>query len=87
MSTIQPLTNYLLCRLRDGNNTESGLHIPDSVSLSPYGEVLAIGPEVKTIVGGDKILFSPHAIVPVQPDPTDSRIFLIAEPSVFAKYV
>lgn len=83
---IQPTENRILFSLHGMGETESNIVLPEgSLRPLPYGKVLAVGPEVKGIVVGDLILFSPHAD-PICFSHVTPPVYMITEGTVFAKY-
>ena len=62
---------------------QSKLHLPEGASITPYGEVIAIGSDCKSIKVGDKVLFLPENYIAAFDKGGDER-FVIPESSVFA---
>jgi chaperonin GroES len=56
---IDPLHDYLYIRLRKAETeTEEGIALPQGEQDTPHeGEVLAVGPEVKKVKKGDRVVF------------------------------
>lgn len=47
--------------------SKSGLYLTESwKTLPPFGEVVAIGPEVKTVKVGDRVIFERYGSVTIQ---------------------
>lgn len=81
--TIQPAYNFLLVQLHDRQETD--LVLPDSIApMLPYGLVRAIGPEVRGIVPGDKVLFQPNFAIGVS---GEDKLLLVNASQIIAFYV
>lgn len=78
---IKPLTYFLLVRMHDVGE-QSKLHLPEGATITPYGEVIATGPDCKNIKVGDKILFLPENFISGFDKGGDER-FVIPESAVF----
>lgn len=83
--TIQPTFHHLLIRMVDTTRADSNILLPESVQLQPYGEVIAVGEEVKAFVPGDKVLFLPNA--PLEFDLNGEKVYIINDRCVVGKYV
>lgn len=80
---IVPTGSRLLVRIHDaGLNPDSNIVVPEGYAqLLPYGEVLAIGPEVNEYEVGDKVIFLPDQGIAL-PDNT----MIINKGVIFAEY-
>ena len=86
--TIIPTQSYLTISMHNVSDDESRIVLPDGASNPssvPYGIVLAVGPDVKTLVAGDKVLFLPGNLMAGFNQGEDSECFLIPEAAVFGK--
>lgn len=81
---IQPTFKHILIKLVN-EHVDSGLVLPEGTRLNPYGEVLAIGPDVTTCTVGDKLLFMPEHAIGFNEG--EDEVFIINEGVVFGKYV
>jgi len=82
---LQPLQSNILCSVHEGRETE--IIIPDkSEGVQPYAKVLSVGPDVKKVQLGDRVLFHPsNAIFADEID--GEKIVIVSEAAVFARYV
>jgi NADPH:quinone reductase-like Zn-dependent oxidoreductase len=78
---ITPTSNFCLVRMRD-LYTQNLIKLLEGVKIEPYGEVVAVGPDCKTVKVGDRVLFVPEAYVAGFDQGNDER-FIISEGSVF----
>ncbi len=60
---LQPLSDRVIVkRKEEAEKTAGGIYIPDSAKEKPQGgEVVAAGPECKTVKAGDAVLFAKYA--------------------------
>ncbi|MGL1862898.1 MAG: co-chaperone GroES [Pseudodesulfovibrio sp.] len=60
---LKPLSDRVIVkRKEEQEKTAGGIYIPDSAKEKPQGgEVLAAGPECKTVKAGDSVLFAKYA--------------------------
>ena len=63
MTTIKPLARRVLIEpLKPVEKTSSGLFIPDSAQSVPQeANVISIGPDVKELAIGDRVIYSNYA--------------------------
>jgi len=77
MSTpIKPLADRVVAvREKAQTKTASGLYLPDTAKEKPVvASVVAIGPDVKTIKVGDKILYKEYSTTQIKIDETEYLI-------------
>jgi chaperonin GroES len=81
---IKPLRDNIYFKVEEKNTTSSGIILtgPDK-QKTVFGEVLDVGPDVKTIAKGDKIIFANYAVSKIEID--GAPYFTIAEDLVIAK--
>ena len=84
-STITPLADRVVAtREKTEAKTVSGLYLPDSAKEKPaYAVIESVGPEVKTLKKGDKIVFKEYATTELKIDSTEYLI--IKEEDILAK--
>ncbi|QGY38967.1 co-chaperone GroES [Pseudodesulfovibrio cashew] len=60
---LKPLNDRVIVKRKDQEEkTSGGIYIPDSAKEKPQaGEVVAAGPECKTVKDGDAVLFAKYA--------------------------
>ncbi len=60
---LKPLHDRVIVKRKvEEDRTAGGIYIPDSAKEKPQGgEILAAGPECKTVKRGDSILFAKYA--------------------------
>jgi chaperonin GroES len=60
---MKPLHDRVIVKRKEKEDrTAGGIYIPDSAKEKPQGgEILAAGPECKTVKAGDSILFAKYA--------------------------
>lgn len=86
MSTpISPLADRIVAvREKAETKTVSGLYLPDTAKEKPsYATVEAIGPDVKHVKKGDKIVFKEYATTELKVN--DVEYLLVKEEDVLAK--
>lgn len=74
MSTpIKPLADRVVAvRIEAAEKTASGLYLPDNAKEKPVvAEVQAIGPDVKNVKKGDKILYKEYSTTEIKIDGTE----------------
>jgi chaperonin GroES len=73
---IKPLADRVVAvREKAQTKTASGLYLPDNAKEKPVvASVVAIGPDVKTIKVGDKILYKEYSTTEVKIDDTEYLI-------------
>lgn len=77
MSTpIKPLADRVVAvRIEAAEKTASGLYLPDNAKEKPVAaEVKAVGPEVKGVKKGDKILYKEYSTTEIKIDGTEYLI-------------
>ena len=85
MSTpLKPLADRVVAvREQKESNTASGLYLPDGAKEKPaYAVVQAVGPEVKDIKKGDKIVFKEYSTTELKVN--DVEYLLLKEEDVLA---
>ena len=81
---IDPLQDYVLMRRDRHEMTDGGIAIPDRVrDKEGDGVVLAIGPDVKTVRVGDRVMTDPNSTVFEMPK--DRSVCLTRETSFIAR--
>lgn len=65
---MKPLRDCILIEAdKKEYTTKSGLYLKENWNtLPPYGEVLAIGPDVATVKVGDRVLFNRYAAMQLE---------------------
>lgn len=74
MSTpIKPLADRVVAtRVEAAEKTASGLYLPDNAKEKPVvAEVQAVGPDVKSVKKGDKILYKEYSTTEIKIDGTE----------------
>jgi chaperonin GroES len=69
MSTnIQPLADYVVAQAEEAESkTASGLYLPDNAKEKPKTSiVVAVGPEVKQVKVGDRIIYKSYSSTDVK---------------------
>lgn len=81
---IHPLAGYVVAQQEVASNkTASGLYIPDNAQEKPkIAKVLAVGPNVKQLKAGDKIIYGGYSTTSVKLDKED--YILVKEEDVLA---
>jgi chaperonin GroES len=82
MSTpIKPLADRVVAvREKALSKTASGLYLPDTAKEKPViASVVAVGPDVKTIKVGDRILYKEYSTTEVKIDETEYLIVKIED--------
>lgn len=77
MSTpIKPLADRVVAsRVEAAEKTASGLYLPDNAKEKPVmAEVKAVGPDVKSVKKGDKILYKEYSTTEIKIDGTEYLI-------------
>lgn len=77
MSTpIKPLADRVAAtRVETPEKTASGLYLPDNAKEKPVvAEVKAVGPDVKSVKKGDKILYKEYSTTEIKIDGTEYLI-------------
>jgi chaperonin GroES len=85
MSTpIKPLADHLLAvRQEPQTKTASGIYLPDTSKDKPaVANVIAIGPDVKHVSVGDKIVYKEYATTELKID--DIEYLIVKEEDVLA---
>lgn len=84
---IIPCTNHLLVRMHDVPTGDGKIIRPDSSDpITPYGEVIAAGPDCKFVEAGELVFFRPDNMT-AGFDPHGDPRFIVPEPAVFAKLI
>ena len=60
-NTIRPRNDNVVVLTEERTRTQGGITIPESMRRQNFGEVQAIGPDVKDICPGDEVLFQPYS--------------------------
>lgn len=77
MSTpIKPLADRVVAvRIEAAEKTASGLYLPDNAKEKPVAaEVKAVGPDVKSVKKGEKILYKEYSTTEIKIDGTEYLI-------------
>lgn len=84
-STITPLADRVVAvREKAESKTVSGLYLPDSAKEKPtYAVVESVGPEVKSLKKGDKIVFKEYATTELKVN--NVEYLIVKEEDVLAK--
>ncbi len=82
---ITPLADYVVVVQEEAKNkTASGLYLPDNASEKPkIAEILAVGPLVKDVKVGDKVIFGGYSNSEVKIDGVE--YILVKNENVYAK--
>lgn len=84
-TTLVPTENRLLCIMCDGR-TDTNIVLPEGAEpVSPHGKVIAIGPDVKAIAVGDRVIFLPNVAIGYKHE--DQVVFFVNEGNILAKLV
>lgn len=83
---IVPTQNHMVIAMRDLHKSDAGLVLPEQSQqhLVPYGKVLAVGPDCKTIKVGDSVLFHPANLIAGFDQGESTERFVIPESCVYA---
>lgn len=75
-TTIKPLGDRVVATREEVHNkTASGLYLPDSAKEKPVLAVIAaVGPEVKTLKKGDRIVYKEYSTTELKVDGTEYLI-------------
>lgn len=81
---IKPLADRIVAvREAPATQTASGIYLPDNAKEKPViAEVKAIGPDVKEIVVGDKIIYKEYSTTELKIDGTE--FLIVREEDVLA---
>jgi len=81
---LKPLTNHVVAKLETpAKMTASGLLLPDTnKNQTAYATVESVGPEVKNIKAGDKIIYKEYATTNVELE--NSKYIIVEEKDVLA---
>ena len=84
-SVITPLADRVVAsREKAAERTASGLYLPDSAKEKPaYAVVESVGPEVKSLKKGDKIVFKEYSTTELKIN--DVEYLIVKEEDVLAK--
>ncbi len=82
---ITPLADYVVAKQEEAKSkTASGLYLPDKGTEKPkVASVLAVGPVVRDIKAGDKIIFGGYSNTDIKIEGVE--YMLIKQENVFAK--
>lgn len=85
MKTIQPTNSNVFFTLHDAHI--KGLYElpPDHRFLQPYGKIVAVDPEIKSIVVGDRVIVNLHAAMKIPTELGD--LFVSPVTAIYGKYV
>lgn len=83
-SPIKPLADRVVAvREKAQEKTASGLYLPDSSKEKPVtAEVVAVGPEVKAVKKGDKIVYKEYSTTELKID--DVEYLIVKEEDILA---
>lgn len=75
-TTIKPLGDRVVATREEvSNKTASGLYLPDSAKEKPVlAVVAAVGPEVKSLKKGDRIVYKEYSTTELKVDGTEYLI-------------
>jgi len=75
-SPLNPLGDYLVAKNEEAEaKTASGLYIPESAQEKPkFSKVVAVGPEVKKVKVGDRIISKSYSSTEVKVDKDEYTI-------------
>jgi len=75
-SPIKPLADRVVATREEiKNQTASGLYLPDTAKEKPViATVVAVGPDVKQVAVGDKIVYKEYATTELKVDQTEYLI-------------
>jgi chaperonin GroES len=81
MGTIKPLGDRVVAvREETSNKTASGLYLPDSSKEKPVVAVVeAVGPDVKTLKKGDKIVYKEYSTTELKLNGTEYLIVKVED--------
>ena len=85
MSTpIKPLADRVVAtRVEAAEKTASGLYLPDNAKEKPVmAEVQAVGPDVKSVKKGDKILYKEYSTTEIKID--GAEYLIVKEEDILA---
>lgn len=73
---IKPLADRVVAtRIEAATKTAGGLYLPDNAKEKPVvAEVKAVGPDVKSVKKGDKILYKEYSTTEIKMDGTEYLI-------------
>lgn len=82
---ITPLADYVVLQQEDAKTkTASGLLLPDSGAEKPkIAKVLAIGPAVKDVKAGDRVIFGGYSNTEIKIDSVE--YMLVRNENIYAK--
>ena len=82
--SIKPLDDYVVAQSEDApTKTASGLYLPEKATEKPKAaKVLAVGPSVKQVKVGDRILYEAYSQTEVKVEGTD--YLLVKESKILA---
>ncbi|MCA9328143.1 co-chaperone GroES [Candidatus Saccharibacteria bacterium] len=82
---ITPLADYVVVKQEEAQTkTASGLLLPDKSGEKPkIAEVLAVGPLVKDVVAGDRVVFGGYTNTEVKVDGVE--YMLVRNENIYAK--
>lgn len=83
-NTIQPLADYVVAQAEEAESkTASGLYLPDNAKEKPKtAKVVAVGPGVKEVKVGDRIIYKSYSTTDVKVGSDD--YMLVKEEDVLA---
>jgi chaperonin GroES len=81
---LNPLTNHVVAKLETpAKKTASGLLLPDTnKETTAYATVESVGPEVKTVKVGDKIIYKEYSTTNV--DLENEKYIIVEEKDILA---
>ena len=82
---VQPLADYVVLKQEaPQTKTASGLLLPDSAGEKPkIAEILAVGPEVKDVKVGDRVVFGGYSNTDIKID--GEEYMLVKSENIYAK--
>ncbi|MBR1802099.1 co-chaperone GroES [Candidatus Saccharibacteria bacterium] len=81
---LKPLTNHVVAKLEaPAKKTASGLLLPDTnKEQTAYAIVESVGPEVKTVKPGDKIIYKEYSTTNVELE--NEKYIIVEEKDILA---
>ena len=82
---ITPLADYVVVQQEEAKNqTASGLYLPEKSAEKPkIAKVLAVGPAVKDVAVGDRIIYGGYSNTEIKVDTTE--FLLVKNENIYAK--
>lgn len=86
--SIKPHSNQVLVQLHDGREEGASILVPDSAKqqMNPFGLVVAVGDGVENVSVGDKLIFTPNAML-IQIVLAGEKFQFLKADQILGKYV